>query len=313
MHFIEPSSAAALTDLLHLPGVMIAEPFRSAPARLRFGHRSRRLGVTGLPLNATLNRVLDKQGNPLALSPGGLLVSAKLAEILGAKPGDRITLEIQEGRRPTIEATIEGLITDYTGINAVMEINALRRLLREGGSISGAHLAVDAAKWPIFLEKVKEAPRIGSLGIKEASRASFRKTTAESIGMIQTLYFSFATVVAFGVVYNSARIALSERSRDLATLRVIGFTHREVASVLVGELALLTLLAIPIGLLIGSGLAYGIVTAASTETVRLPLVLSGRSYSTAVLIVLASSAASFAVVSLRLHKLDLLDVLKAHE
>ena len=194
-----------------------------------------------------------------------------------------------------------------------MEINALRRLLREGGSISGAHLAVDAAQWPGFLEKVKEAPRIGSLGIKEASRASFRKTTAESIGMIPTWYFSFATVVAFGVVYNSARIALSERSRDLATLRVIGFTHREVASVLVGELALLTLIAIPVGLLIGSGLAYGIVTAASTETVRLPLVLSGRSYSTAILIVLASSAASFAVVSMRLHKLDLLGVPKAHE
>ena len=313
VHFIEPGSASALTDLLHLPGVMIAEPFRSAPARLRFGHRSRRLGVTGLPLNATLNRVLDAKGNVLALPPDGLLVSAKLAEILGAKPGDRISLEIQEGRRPTVEATIEGLITDYTGIIAVMEINALHRLLREGGSISGAHLAVDAAEWPRFLDEVKNAPRIGSVGIKEASRASFRKTTAESIGLIQTLYFSFATVVAFGVVYNSARIALSERSRDLATLRVIGFTHREVASVLVGELALLTLIAIPLGLVIGSGLAYGIVTAASTETVRLPLVLSGRSYSTAVLIVLLASTASFAVVSLRLHKLDLLGVLKAHE
>ena len=313
VHFIEPGSASALTDLLHLPGVMIAEPFRSAPARLRFGHRSRRLGVSGLPLNATLNRVLDANGTPLALPPDGLLVSAKLAEILGAKVGDRISLEIQEGRRPTVEATIEGLITDYTGIIAVMEIDALHRLLREGGSISGAHLAVDAALWPRFLDEVKEAPRIGSLGIKEASRASFRKTTAESIGLIQTLYFSFATVVAFGVVYNSARIALSERSRDLATLRVIGFTHREVASVLVGELALLTLIAIPIGLAIGSGLAYGIVTAASTETVRLPLVLTSRSYSTAVLILLLSSAASFAVVSLRLHKLDLLGVLKAHE
>ena len=313
VHFIEPGSASALTDLLHLPGVMIAEPFRSAPARLRFGHRSRRLGVSGLPLNATLNRVLDAKGNPLALPPDGLLISAKLAEILGAKVGDRIFLEIQEGRRPTVEATIEGLITDYTGIIAVMEIDALHRLLREGGSISGAHLAVDAAEWPRFLQEVKEAPRIGSLGIKEASRASFRKTTAESIGMIQTLYFSFATVIAFGVVYNSARIALSERSRDLATLRVIGFTHREVASVLVGELALLTLIAIPLGLAIGSGLAYGIVTAASTETVRLPLVLSGRSYSTAVLIVLLASASSFAVVSRRLHKLDLLGVLKAHE
>ncbi len=313
VHFIEPGSASALADLLHLPGVMIAEPFRSAPARLRFGHRSRRLGVSGLPRNATLNRVLDAAGNPLALPPDGLLVSKKLAEILGAKVGDRISLEIQEGRRPTVEATIEGLITDYTGIIAVMEIDALHRLLREGGSISGAHLAVDAAEWPRFLEKVKDAPRIGSLGIKEASRASFRKTTAESIGLIQTLYFSFATVVAFGVVYNSARIALSERSRDLATLRVIGFTHREVASVLVGELALLTLIAIPLGLAIGSGLACGIVTAASTETVRLPLVLSSRSYATAVLILLLSSAASFTVVSLRLHKLDLLGVLKAHE
>jgi putative ABC transport system permease protein len=194
-----------------------------------------------------------------------------------------------------------------------MEIDAMRRLLREGGTVSGAHLSLDRLQWPIFLQHVKEAPRIGSLAIKEASRASFRKTTAESIGLIQAIYFSFAVVVSFGVVYNSARIALSERSRDLATLRVVGFTQREVAAVLIGELALLTLLALPIGLAIGSGMAAGIVHAASTETVRLPLVLSSRSYVTAVIIVLASSVASFAVVSRRIHQLDLLSVLKARE
>jgi putative ABC transport system permease protein len=310
---IEPGSASALSDLEHLPGVMIAEPFRAAPARLSFGHRSRRLGVTGLPRENLLRRVLDAHERPIALPPDGLLVSAKLAEILGAKPGDKILLEIQEGRRPVIEATVQGLITDYAGIGAYMDIDALRRLLREGGTVSGAHLAVDEREWTRFLDAVKEAPRVASLSIKAAMRQSFRKTTAESIGLVQTLYFSFAIVVAFGVVYNSARIALSERSRDLATLRVIGFTHREVAAVLVGELALLTLIALPIGLAIGSGLAAGIVHTASTETVRLPLVLSGRSYSTAVLIVLLSSGASFAVVSRRLHQLDLLGVLKAHE
>ncbi len=310
---IEPGSGSALSDMRHLPGVISAEPFRSVPARLRFGHRSRRLGVTGVTREALLNRVLDADGLPIPLPPDGLLVSAKLAEILGAKPGDRILLEVQEGRRPTREAVINGLITDYAGVNAFMEIGSLQRLMREGQTISGAHLAVDRGHWAEFLEAVKESPRVASLAIKSAVRQSFRKSTAEMIGMIQTLYFTFATIVAFGVVYNSARIALSERSRDLATLRVIGFTHREVAAVMIGELALLTLLALPVGLVIGSFLASAIVHTASTETVRLPLVLSARSYATAVLIVLASATISCFVVSRRIRDLDLLGVLKATE
>ena len=310
---VEPGSASALSDMRHLPGVVNAEPFRSVPARLRFGSRSRRLGVTGLPREATLNRVLDERGTPIALPPDGLLVSAKLAEILGAKPGDRLVLEVQEGRRPTIEATIQGLITDFAGVAAYMDIDALRRLMREGGTVSGAHLTVDGGRWPEFLEKVKESPRIATLGIKSAVRASFRKSTGDMIGLIQGLYFSFSVVVAFGVVYNSARIALSERSRDLATLRVIGFTHREVAAVLIGELSLLTLLALPFGLVIGSLLAKGIVTTVSTETVRMPFILTARTCATAVLIVVVSASVSFAVVASRLRKLDLLGVLKARE
>jgi putative ABC transport system permease protein len=310
---VEPGSASALTDIIHLPGVVTAEPFRSVPARLRFGHHSRRLGVTGLSADALLNRVLDANAKPLSLPPDGLLVSAKLAEMIGAKPGDRLQLEIQEGERPTREATIHGLITDYAGIAVYMEIDSLRRLMREGRTVSGAHLSVDGSRWKEFLDRVKESPRIASLIVKNAVRQSFRKSTAEMIGMIQTIYFLFAIIVSFGVVYNSARIALSERSRDLATLRVIGFTHREVAAVLIGELALLTLLALPIGLLIGSGLADMIIHTASTETVRLPLVLTARTYATAVLIVLISSSLSFVVVSGRIRKLDLLGVLKARE
>ena len=313
LSLIEPGTASALSDMRHLPGVIRAEPFRAVPARLRFGHRSRRLGVTGLPREALLNRLLDAQGTPVALPPDGLLVSAKLAEILGAKPGDRIVIEVQEGRRPVREATIQGLITDYAGIAAYMDIDSLRRLMREGGTVSGAHLSVDSRSWPAFLLAVKESPRVASLAIKSAARASFRKSTAEMIGLVQGLYFTFSIIVAFGVVYNSARIALSERSRELATLRVIGFTHREVTGVMIGELALLTLIALPFGLVIGSLLANAIVTAASTETVRLPLVLTARTYATAVLIVVLSASVSFAIVARRIRQLDLLGVLKATE
>jgi putative ABC transport system permease protein len=310
---IEPGTASAISDIHSLPGVMKAEAFRSVPARLRFGHQSRRLGVIGLSRDAFLNRLLDAGAKPVQLPPDGLLVSAKFAELLGAKPGDRLILEVQEGRRPVHEVIIQGTITDYAGVAAYMEVNALHRLMREGNTISGAHLSVDTTYWKDFLTKVKEAPRIASLNIKEAARASFEKSTGDMIGMITTIYFSFAIIVSFGVVYNSARIALSERSRDLATLRVIGFSHREVAGVLIGELALLTMMALPVGLWIGSQLANAIIQTASTETVRLPLVLTSQTYGMAVLVVLISSTLSFALVSRRLHTLDLLGVLKARD
>ena len=310
---VEPGSARAFNDLRHLPGVIHAEPFRSVPARLDCGHRNHRLAVTGVPAGALLNRALDADGRPLPIPPDGLLISEKLAQMLGVNPGESLLMEVQEGRRPKKEVVVQGLITDYAGLSAYMDIDALRRLMQEGSTVSGAHLAVDRNKWEAFLGSVKKVPRIANVGITSALQQSFRKTTAESITLIQSIYFTFSVIVAFGVVYNSARIALSERSRDLATLRVVGFTNREVAAVMISELAMLTAVAIPVGLWIGGGLSNFIVQAASTETIRLPLILTHETYATAILIVLLSAGVSFYVVSLRIRKLDLLAVLKASE
>jgi putative ABC transport system permease protein len=310
---IEPTSASGFADLRSLPGVIHAEPFRGVPARFRHGHLSHRLAVTGVPPGTILNRALDENGKPLPVPPDGMLISHKLAEMLDIKAGDSVLVEVQEGRRPQAMVPVYGLITDYAGLSAYMDIDALRRLMREGPTVSGAHLSVDANQWDAFLSEVKEVPRIATVSITRALKESFRKTTAESINLIQGIYFMFSVIVAFGVVYNSARIALSERSRDLATLRVVGFTTREVAGVLIGELVMLTLVAIPIGLWIGGRLANLIVQAASTETVRLPLILTHQTYATAVLIVLLSAGFSFYIVSRRIQKLDLLEVLKARE
>jgi putative ABC transport system permease protein len=313
LRLIEPSSAGTMDAIRHLPGVVTAEPFRMAQARLRFGHRERRVGITGVPAGAQLNRVLNEEGLPAAIPPSGLLLSETLAGVLGAKPGDTVRIEVQEGRRPAFDEVIVGTMTDFAGMGVYMEIGALRRLLQEGGTISGAHVKIDNAHWGEFAARVKESPRVASLTTTDASLKSFKNTIGEMMGTIQGIYFTFAVIVAVGVVYNSARIALSERTRDLATLRVIGFTHGEVALVLIGELALLTLVAIPFGLVLGSELARLIVEASATETIRLPLVLTPRTYATAVLIVLLSSVFSFAVVSRRIHRLDLLAVLKAAE
>ncbi len=310
---IEPGSAAAWSALHHLPGVMTSEVFRSVSARLRHGHLQRRVAVTGLPREARLNRLLDAQGRVVVMPLDGLLLSEKLAEVLHVKAGDTLRIDVQEGRRPVFDAVVAGTITDFSGVGAYMDIDALRRLMREGGTVSGAHLAIDPARWDDFYASVKEAPRIGALMITGMARESFHETTGEMMGTVQAIYLGFAVVVAFGVVYNGARIALSERSRDLATLRVVGFQPREVAAVLIGELALLTLLALPLGLYFGGLMAGFMVEISSTETVRLPLIVTSRTYVISVLVILISSLLSFAVVSRRIHNLDLLSVLKARD
>jgi putative ABC transport system permease protein len=310
---VEPASGKGLHDLEHLPGVIRAEPIRSVPARLRYGHYQRKLSVTGIDPGSDLNRLLDEKGETITMPEEGLIMSKKLAEVIGARIGDFVQVEVMEGRRPVLSIPIRGLVTDFAGVAAYMDIRALRRLLKEGDTINGAYLAIDHARWDEFMREVKDTPRAAVVMVKRDQLESFRKTTAQSIGLIRKLYFVLAVIVAFGVVYNSARIALSERSRELATLRVVGFRLSEVRGVLLGELGILVLCALPAGLLFGKGLALLIMASFSTETVRMPIVIESSTYATAIGVVLTAAALSFALVSRMLAKLDLVGVLKARD
>jgi putative ABC transport system permease protein len=242
-----------------------------------------------------------------------LVVSAKLAEVLGAHVGDTLLVEVLEGKRPGRLVRLAGLAEDFAGMAAYMEIGALNRLLQEGDIITGANFRVDQAHRVEFLSALKTIPKVNWVAIKESLRENFRQTTAASIGLIQTIYLVFAIVVAFGVVYNNARISLAERARELATLRVIGFSKREVGTVLVTELVLLALMAVPLGLLLGIGFAKAILRAINTETVRLPLILTTNNYAFAVTVVAAASLASAMVVLRKLSQLNLVGALKAPE
>lgn len=309
----EPTSGRGLNDLAHLPGVIRAEPLRSVGARLKFGARHRKLGVTGVAKGTDLRRLLDDKGKPLVVPDEGLLMSATLAKVLGAKLGDVVEIDVLEGRRPTLFVPIRGLVTDFAGVAAYMDLSALRRALMEDDTINGAFLAVDHLRWDEFMRELKDTPRAAVVMVKRDQLAAFRETTGKSIGILQSVYFALATIVAFGVVYNSARIALSERGRELATLRVVGFSLAEVRTVLVGELTVLVLVALPFGLWFGRGLALSIMASFSTETVRLPIVINSSTYSVAVLVVLTASTLSFALVSRMVAQLDMVSVLKARE
>ena len=310
---VEPVSPGALDELRRLPGVMDAEPFRAVPARLRVGHRSRHAAILGVSAEARLNRVIDASLRALTPPPQGLVLSAKLAETLGVRRGDTVTVEVLEGRRPVRQVPVADLVDEYMGMNAYMELDALRQLMQEGGTLSGAYLLVDRGQVETLYRRLKETPRVGGVLLKRAAVESFQETFQSLVAQMQAIYVVFAAVIAFGVVYNTARISLSERSRELATLRVIGFTRAEVSYILLGELALVTLVAVPAGLALGYVFAGLLVAAMNSEMFRIPLIIAPRTYAFAAVVIVVATAVSAMVVRHRLDHLDLVEVLKTRE
>ncbi|MCU0962902.1 MAG: ABC transporter permease [Pirellulaceae bacterium] len=311
--FVEPTTGRAIHELRHLPGVTHAEPIRSVATRFQHGHRTRRVGLLGIRPEGRLYRLLNADQRLVSLPQDGLLLSAKLAELLDVRPGDLVTVEVLEGEQPMRQVPVSALITEYGGTNAYMDERALHRLLREGNHLSGAFLSVEASQMDALYRQLKETPRVSGVTIKEASIRSFRDTIAENLGNIRFFNVLFATVIAFGVVYNNARISLAERSRDLATLRVIGFTRAEISAILLGELAVLTLAAIPLGLALGYLFAAWAVLGLDTEVYRIPLIIHRATYGFAVAVVLIGAAISGLIVRERLDHLDLIAVLKTRE
>lgn len=311
--FLEPTSPRAFHEVERLPGVREVEAFRSVPVKLRFRHRSRQAAVLGLPAAPRLNRVLDSKTRPVTLPPQGLVLSRTVADVLGADRGDVVVLEVLEGARPILQVPVADVVDEYIGTNVYAEIGALRRLMREGETLSGAFLAVDRAAEPALYRRVKRSPRVAGVLLKRATVESFEKTIARNFKVITTVNMLFAAVIAFGVVYNTARISLSERSRELATLRVIGFRRAEISYILLGELAALVALAIPVGLLLGYVMSAAILELFQTELYRIPFVIAPRTFARAGFVTLVSAAISAAAVRRRLDRLDLVAVLKTRE
>ena len=310
---VEPSPKRIVGEIRRLPGVILAEPYRAVPARLRFGPRAERVVIMGLPEGSELRRVLDTDLRPTAPPAHGLMLSTKLAELLAARPGDLITVEVLEAERPVRQVAVAGLVEEYIATPVYMRMDALNRLMREGQKVSGALLSVDDHQASALYRRLKDTPAVAAVNLQTAALRNFRKTMAETMNIMLSFYTAFGILIAIGVVYNSARIALSERGRELASMRVLGFTTGEVSYVLLGELGLLTVLALVPGCLVGYGLAWFFVLAFDTELFRVPLVILPGTYARACATVLAATAFSSLLVLRRITALDLVAVLKTRE
>lgn len=249
----------------------------------------------------------------MKLPQQGIVLSQTLAELLEVTPGSTVRVEVLQEKRPVVDVPVAATVHEYVGLSAYMDIAALNRLMGEGAVVSGALLSVDERELDNVFLTLKGMPQIGSVTVKNAAVRSFQETIAETILKMRAVNAIFATVIAFGVIYNSARISLSERSRDLASLRVLGFTRGEISVILLGELGVVVALAVPLGLVLGHWMAYGASLLLQTETTRIPFVLERSTYGLALAITMIASIVSGFVVRRRLDHLDLVAVLKVRE
>jgi putative ABC transport system permease protein len=250
---------------------------------------------------------------PVTLPGEGIVISDALARVLKLRRGDRVEVAVLEGRRQTLDVPVSAIITGFIGLTAYMDLAALNRLLGEDSVISGAYLMLDHAQTDTLFAALKQMPAASFIALQYAAVAKFRETLAQNVTIMITVYASLAAIIAFGVVYNFARVSLSEQGREMASLRVLGFTRGEVSALLLGELAAVVIIAQPVGWGLGYLFAWAMAEGFRTDLYRVPLVVNREVYAWASLIVFAAAAISGLAVRRRIDRLDMIDVLKTRE
>lgn len=311
--FVEPLSNKTLFDLRNLDGVIEVEPFRSVPAILRHGRHTHRGAISGLVATPRLNRAVAEDNTPIVIRDDGVILAQSLADKLAIAPGEHLTVEVREGRRPVLELPVVGVTQNLLGAPAYFELAALNRALKEPGRVSGAYLRIDSEKSDDIYHAIKDMPGVAGVSLKAQAREAFQVLMDQGAGGMRYVMAAIAGIITFGIVYNSARIAFAERERDLASLRVIGFTRSEAAFVLLGELGIITLLALPVGLALGHYLSLAISAGFSTDLYQVPVFYAPESYGVAVVAVITAAVISGWLVNRDVAKLDLVASLKTRE
>jgi len=313
----EAADNSARHEVARLPGVIAVESGRDVPVRFVNGHLSERGQIRGHTPRAELTRIVDVDNREVSRLDTGseeaLVMTDRLADKLGLRVGDRVQVEVLEGRQRTVSVTLAATAREMMGLNAYMERRALNRLLQEGDQSTWFAVAVERGGEPPLLAATKALPRIVGAFSKATMLRNMQEVSARNVRIMSTILTAFATIIAIGVVYNNARIALAERTWELASLRVLGFTRAEVSGLLLGEMAICIAVALPLGMALGYGLVHLVAGLLKSDQFFFPVVIRPPTYAWAALAVLASGVASALVVRRRIDRLDMVAALKTRE
>jgi len=313
INFYEPRPAIVEEEIRKLPGILATQPVRSVVARLRHGHHIERTVINGIIAGADLNRILNKDLQAVNPPSGGLALSAKLAEDLNVTLGDLVTVEVLQERRPVKQLPVTRIVEEYMGFAAYMHLSALNQLLREGPTVTAIYASIDSRFSDKLYTQLKNIPVVSGVVQHKAALKNFKETMESTMYVLIGTYVVFASIIAFGVSYISARLAFAERSKALASLRVLGFSRAEAAYILLGEIGTLTLISLPLGCLMGQALALVMSPMLESDMYKFPMVIDQATYGYGILVVTLSACTCAAIMCHDVYKLDLISVMKARE
>jgi putative ABC transport system permease protein len=300
-------------ELLRLPGVTAVESSRFVPVTLVHGHRRERNQIRGYETVPVLYRIIDVDNRETVPAGEGLVLTDRLADKLGVRVGDMLQVEVLEGRARTLQLPVDATVREMMGLNVYMNRPALNRALGDGDLSGGFSVAVDRGAEARVLDATRKMPRVVGAFSKASMLRNMEEISARNIRIMSTVLTAFAAVIAVGVVYNNARIALAERTWELASLRVLGFTRGEVSAVLLGEMAISIAVALPLGMVLGWGLVHVLAGALKSDQFFFPVVIQPRTYAWAAICVVVAAAASALIVRRRIDRLDMVAALKTRE
>ncbi len=294
----EPAGRGLLRELERLPQIAGVEPQLVVSCTLTNGAWEKRVGVTALTRERSLYRPVDSRGAPVPVPDEGLVLAAKLAEILHVRPGDSVTLRPLLGRRQAVRAPVVALADTYVGLTAFARLEYLNRLLGESWTANNVLLATyHREPGSPLLAELDRRPMVLGSEQRVRSLALLRETIGRNLGVFFGILVLFTGGLAFGGALNTALVSLGEREREIGTFRVLGYTRREITGIFAGESYLVNLFGLLAGLGGGTLFTRYMVSFYSTELFRLPALVEGFMLVRAGLLMLAFVTLAMLVIS----------------
>jgi putative ABC transport system permease protein len=306
--------APALRELEGNPEVRWVEPLAEIPATLSYRWREENVAVLGIAQESSLYNILDAQGKKIAPPKHSLILSERLAQKLNADKGSILELESPFLRgEDKVQVEVSRIIPQYLGMNAYMELSALGELLGQGELATSLLINVNNDEGILTLrDRYRESAVIAGIDSREEQMGVARELM-ETFGSMIYMYVLVGVVIGFAIIYSSSFIVLSERSWELASMRVLGMTATEVFSVITFEQWFISLFGILAGIPLSQVMAWGMGVGLSTDMYSLPSQLTAESLFMAVIITALSIWIAQRFTLKRVKKLSLVEVLKARD
>ncbi len=303
--FVVPMNKNVTLEVLQLIDSDHIEPKAEIPFELSRGWRKETTSVIALSSDTKFFNFKDENGLDFTIPERGIVLSQILAKLLDVQVGDEIVIKSYFPDKDDKAIKVVGIVEQYLGSNAYMDINQMYELLEEKDLVTGVLLNSNDD----VVTKLKDVKNIRQI----QSLQDMRESLLEFMDMIiasMSIMLIFGGVLGFAIVYNVTTVSINERIMEFSSLRVLGFDKNQIYRLVTRENSLMTVFGILLGIPLGYGMCVGLSTAVSTEIYSIPIMITPGTYIiSAIATIIFITIAQLATIR-KIHNINFMEALK---